>query len=157
MAKGISLRIDPFCSDDQRDFLNLASSSSKSPSSSSIFPYLRRLDIKDDMSSPRHKNPLLTLKLSSHSFLDATINDGLSDSPLYTIKTGNSSTTVLRYDPWEGPTNVADIQWPAHRPVKGKGKEEFKGVLVQTSGNRRKAVGHFLKYGTLSGCVSLSA
>jgi hypothetical protein len=76
---------------------------------------------------------------------------------LYKIKTGSTSTTVLRYDPWEGPTNIANIRWPLQTPVKGKGKDDLKGVFVQTNASRTKAVEHFLKYGKLSGCVSLRA
>jgi hypothetical protein len=95
----------------------------------------------------------LTLKLSSPSFLDSNVNDGLSDNPLYTIKTGSTSTTVLRYDPWAGNTEIADIRWPQRMPLKGKGKEDLQGVIVQVSGGEAKAVEQFLKFGTLSGCV----
>jgi hypothetical protein len=160
MAKGNPLRIDPFYPDGQRDFLNMPSSSkctlgggvvSSISTPSTIFPYLRRLDIREDLASRQQKNPLLTLKLSSPSFLDSKVHDGLSDNPLYTIETGSSSTSVLRYDPWEGHTKVADIRWTERMPIKGKGKENLQGVTVEMSGSRTKAVEQFLKYGTLSG------
>ena len=160
MTRGHPLRIDPFYLNPQHDFLNMASSSSFSASlpsaTSAIFPYLRRLDIRDDSTPPRmHKNPLLTLKLSSPSFLDSTVNDGLSDNALYTIKTRCTSTTVLRHDPWEGPTNIAEVHWPTKLPIKGKGKDDLKGVLVRTNGGPTRTVDNFLKVGTLSGCVHL--
>jgi len=159
MAKGNALRIDPFYPDGQQDFLNMPSSSkyplaglaSSTPTTSAIFPYLRRLDIREDLSSRRQKNPLLTLKLSSPSFLDSKVHDGLSDNPLYKIETSSTSTSVLRYDPWEGHTKVADIRWPERMPIKGKGKENLQGVTVEMSGSRTKAVEQFLKHGTLSG------
>ena len=160
MAKGNALRIDPFYPDGPQDFLNMPSSSkfplssvaSSAPTPSTIFPYLRRLDIREDLSSRHQKNPLLTLKLSSSSFLDSKVHDGLSDNPLYTIETGSTSTSVLRYDPWEGHTKVADIRWPERMPIKGKGKESLQGVTVEMNGSHTtKAVEQFLKHGTLSG------
>jgi hypothetical protein len=158
MAKGNSLRIDPFFPSAPDDFLTMPSSSKQLPSltpsaTSAILPYLRRLDIRDDIPSRLPKNPLLTLKLSTPSFLDSNVHDSLSDHPLYAIKTGTSSTTVLRYDPWEGPTNVADIRWPRQTPVKGKGKGkgDMHGVIIEMSGCRMKTADHFLKHTTLSG------
>ncbi|KIM83210.1 hypothetical protein PILCRDRAFT_819446 [Piloderma croceum F 1598] len=160
MAKGNALRIDPFYPDGQQDFLNMPSTSkfplgcsvaSSASTPSTIFPYLRRLDIREDRSSRQQKNPLLTLKLSSSSFLDSKVHDGLSDNPLYTIETGSTSTSVLRYDPWEGHTKVADIRWPERMPIRGKGKESLQGVAVEMNGSRTKAVEQFLKHGTLSG------
>jgi len=126
-----------------------------SSATSVIFPYLRRFDIREDI-SPRQqqKNPLLTLKLSAPSFLDSTVNDGLSDNPLYSIQTGCSRTAVVRYDPWEGHTEIAEIRWPQRMPIKGKGKDALQGVIVQMNGSRSKAAQHFLKYGTLSGSRS---
>lgn len=157
MAKGNPLRIDPFymSTNSTQDFLPLASSSSKSASlasSTSVkFPYLRKWDNRDEApSSKQQKKPLLTLKLSSSSFLETTVNDGLSTEPLYTLKTTSMGTSVTRYDPWEGPTTTADIQWPSQLPVKSKGRENFYGVTVRMNGNTRP-VEHFLKYGALSG------
>jgi hypothetical protein len=56
----------------------------------------------------------------------------------------------MRYDPWEGDAKIADIRWPNTVPIKGKGKEDMQGVVVQI-GSRTKAVEQFLKYGKLSG------
>lgn len=156
MAKGNPLRIDPFYPNGQQDFLPLASSSKSALSAlptSAIFPYLRKTDTKHDPPlSNKHKNPLLTLKLSSISFLDSTVNDGLSDNALYTIKTTSACTTVSRNDPWEGPTKVADLRWAKRSAMKGKGKENIQSSsVVEMNGGRTKTVEQFLRQGPFAG------
>lgn len=154
MVKGSLLRIDPFYPSDQVDFLPLpvpskySTGSMLSSVSPSPFSYLRGLE---DMSSRRQKKPLLTLKLSSPSFLDSKVHDGLSDNPLYVIETANTCTVVSRNDPWEGSTKTADIIWPKRIPVKSKGKQNMQGVQVQMHGGPSSSVEHVLKPGTLSG------
>ncbi|EGO00174.1 hypothetical protein SERLA73DRAFT_160158 [Serpula lacrymans var. lacrymans S7.3] len=94
---------------------------------SSIFPYLHRLDIGDDMYPRRQKMPLLTLELSSLSFLDSVAIDDVTGKPLYAVETVGSSTTIWRSDPWDGMTKAADIRWPKELHIKGKGKENVNG------------------------------
>jgi hypothetical protein len=126
----------------------LPHSSRTSVLSTVVFPYLRRLDIGDDMQT-HQKKPLITLKLSSPSFLDSVVNDTLTRHPLYVIKTVGTSTTISRSDPWEGVTKTADIKWPKLIPTKGKGKDSV-GVLVQMSGGRWKGAENLLKPSSLS-------
>ena len=59
-----------------------------------------------------HKSPLLGLKLSSNSFLDSSLEDDLSATTVYTIKTIEASTTVLRYGNEHDPLEIATINWP---------------------------------------------
>ena len=103
MAKGCLLRIDPFYPNDQLDFLPPVAPKKParimSATGPALFPNLRGLD--DIPSRRQQKKPLLTLKLSSPSFLDSKVNDGLSDNPLYTIETANTCTIVSRSDPWD--------------------------------------------------------
>jgi hypothetical protein len=145
---GTLLRIDPFYPSSHLDFLPLSGPSKSSAAlmssttSTSRFSYLRGLD---DISSRRQKKPLLTLKLSSPSFLDSKVHDGLSDNPLYVIETANTCTVVSRYDPWEGSTKTANIRWPKRIPVKSKGKQSMQGVSVQMHGSPESAVDHVLK------------
>lgn len=116
--------------------------------SSVVFPYIRRLDISDDMFARPQKNPLLTLKLSSILFLDSVVNDDLTRHPLYTIKTVGTSTVITRSDPWEGVSKTAEIKWPRTPPVKGKGKESD-GILVHMAGDRWKSSEALLKSGSI--------
>ncbi|KAH7888846.1 hypothetical protein F5I97DRAFT_1925404 [Phlebopus sp. FC_14] len=118
---------------------------------SNIFPYLHRLEIVDDMPSRYKKSSLLTLKLSSPSFLDAVAMDLASDRPLYSVETVNSSTTIWRSDPWDGSAKIADIRWPRELPLKGKGRDNTHGALVQMNGSRWKETSSFLKDGSI-GC-----
>ncbi|KAF7965166.1 hypothetical protein HWV62_45276, partial [Athelia sp. TMB] len=131
------------------------SSTGLTPSTSAIFPYRRKGDSSDDFPSSKQKNPLLTLKLSSPSFLDSSVSDGLSDNALYTIKTTSTCTTILRNDPWEGTNKVADIRWAKKSAMKGKSKDSLQGSVVEMIGSgRTKPVEQFLKFGALSGARS---
>lgn len=94
-------------------------------------PSLRWWD--GDKVPTHHKSPLLDLKLSSHSFLDCSIKDNLSATPLYTIKTTGSSTAVIRCNGEEIPLNVATIKWPG----RNKGREDDQNCpLIQMRGCR---------------------
>ena len=73
-------------------------------------PSLRWWD--GDKTPTHHKLPLLGLKLSSNSFLDSTLEDDLSAATVYTIKTTEASTTVLRYGNEGNPLEIATINWP---------------------------------------------
>lgn len=115
-------------------------------------PYLRRLEGGDGAYT--HKTPLLTLRLSSHSFLDSTLKDDLSPFPLYTIKTAIMTTSIVRADPWDARTKTADIKWPKIVPTKSKGKNVPDGVLVQLKGSRWKGGDSFLKPSASKKCVA---
>ena len=160
MRKSTSIRIDPFYPDDTQDSYLLLNPPSKGhlvSTTSAIFPYLRKLDIRDELSSPKpqQKKALLTLKLSSTSFLDTDVNDGLSNDPLYKFKTIDMCTTLMRYDPWDGSTKIAEIRWPRQTPVKAKGKENMQDVFIRMNGHT-KPVESFLKFVTLSAYVYYS-
>ncbi|KAJ7495893.1 hypothetical protein B0H11DRAFT_2001076 [Mycena galericulata] len=113
---------------------------------SAVVPRLRRY--QDDMPVHHHKSVLVTLKLSSQSFLDSVIKDDASRNPLYVIRTAGTSTSVLRADPWDGLTKTAEIKWPQRIPTKGKTKETL-GVLVQMSDGRWQTGDTILKPGTI--------
>lgn len=119
-----------------------------------VLPYLRRLDISDDMAI-NQKTPLLTLKLSSPSFLDSVVHDEFTRHPLYVIETRSTKTTVVRSDPWEGTTDTAKIEWPKLLPLKGKGKSDIDSVLVKMRGGRYQSGGSVLRSGSLMRYVQL--
>ncbi|KAJ7899039.1 hypothetical protein B0H13DRAFT_2196199 [Mycena leptocephala] len=115
---------------------------------SSVLPALRRSETMIDDMPTHHKSVLVTLKLSSTSFLDSVVKDDASRNPLYVIRTTGTSTSVLRSDPWDGLTKTAEIKWPKVIPTKGKTKETL-GVLVQMSDGRWQTGDTILKPGTL--------
>ncbi|KAK7053246.1 hypothetical protein VNI00_003872 [Paramarasmius palmivorus] len=132
-------------------YLPEARTSRTSVISSAVLPYLRRLDITDDMLA-QPKNPLLTLLLSSTSFLNTKVQDGVSGYPLYTIKTESTVTTISRSDTWGESSKAACIRWPKHVPHQGK-SEKGKGtedVEVQIRGGRSKSADDFLSPATTS-------
>ncbi|KAG1752901.1 hypothetical protein EDB19DRAFT_1903282 [Suillus lakei] len=115
---------------------------------SAIFPYLHRLEIRDDMASRRQQRPLLILKLSSPSFLDSVATDVVAETPLYSVETVGSSTTVWRSDPWGASVKIADICWPKDLPLKGKGRDTH-GAIIQMGDPRWRDTDSYLKYGSL--------
>jgi hypothetical protein len=91
----------------------------------------------DAIEPPAHtKPPLLTLKLSSRSFLDSTIGDGTLRGPLYEIKTVGTVTTILMYDDKRISVQAASIKWPRMLPTKTVGKGYTDGVQIQLRGAR---------------------
>ena len=76
-------------------------------------PSLRWWDSYGDKTPAHHKSPLLGLKFSSNSFLDSSLEDDLSATTVYTIKTIEASTTVLRYGIEDNPLEIATIKWPS--------------------------------------------
>lgn len=91
----------------------------------------------DAVEPPVHtKSPLLTLKLSSRSFLDSTVGDGMLKSPLYEIKTVGTATTVLMNDDKRTSVQTASIKWPRMLPTKTVGKGYTDGVQIQLRGVR---------------------
>lgn len=115
----------------------------------SVVPYFRRFD--GDDSPAQQKLPLLTLQLSSPSFLDSFVTDDVTDQPLYTMKTVGTTTTIKRADPWDGDTKTAELRWPKIPPEKGKGVSD--GVLVQMRGVRFKGSETLLRRGHILRCV----
>ncbi|KAG6886882.1 hypothetical protein C0992_001789 [Termitomyces sp. T32_za158] len=92
------------------------------------------------------KTPLLTLKLSSPSFLDATVtDDNVTEQPLYTVTTVGPITTIKRADPWDGDTITAEIRWSRIVPQKAKNSD---GVFVQMRGSRWERIETFLRRGS---------
>ena len=65
----------------------------------------------DGKTPTHHKSPLLGLKLSSKSFLNTSLEDDLSATTVYTIKTTEASTAVLRYGNENNPLDIATINW----------------------------------------------
>jgi hypothetical protein len=117
----------------------LPSQSFSSTSRMSILPSVRiplmRRSENDD--PPSHsKEPLLTIKLSSLSFLDSSVLEITSQSTIYTISTTGTSTTVLRNDARRGSVKTAVIKWPRVLPTKQSGKDSTECVLVQMKGSR---------------------
>lgn len=128
-------------------FSESSSSNHRSSILSSVkFPSLRRLDTSEGVH--HGKSPLLILKLTSSSFLHAVVEDETRHN-LYTIRTHDNTTTVMRSDPWEGMTKTADIRWPEN-PIALKGKGKSGGVQVQMRGNRWVDGEAFLRTGSSS-------
>jgi hypothetical protein len=120
----------------------------------SVVPKLRRLDSRDDMQT-QQKSPLLTLTLSSPSFLDSVVHDNFSDVPLYVIKTLGPSSTIERADlrgEVHPRTATANIKWPKAAPASSKGVSD--GTLIQLRGARWKGCESLLRRGALPGCVT---
>ncbi|KAL0564840.1 hypothetical protein V5O48_017197 [Marasmius crinis-equi] len=112
-----------------------------------VLPYFRRLDISDnDMSAQPTDDPLLTLTLSSASFLDSTAHEAQSSFPLYNIKTEGILTEVSRSNDWGTTTQAASIKWPKQLPEhKSKGKHKSSDdAQLQVRGGRWKSLESFL-------------
>jgi hypothetical protein len=122
----------------------------KSPSAPNV---LRRLKAQDPANSTQSStHPLMTLRLSSPSFLDSVVHDGASENPLYVIDTDNNITKVRRSDP-KGFVNVSRVRWPTdfHKSSFRKNKG-LTGVEVVFGKGHWKPADEFLgySYGTLS-------
>ncbi|KAF8520364.1 hypothetical protein BU17DRAFT_88953 [Hysterangium stoloniferum] len=64
---------------------------------------------------------LLTLRLSSPSFLETILTD--NNQPVYSTETSENTTSLFRCHPYHGLTPVANIHWPKRASPKGKGKD----------------------------------
>jgi hypothetical protein len=119
----------------------------KSPASSTTPAVLRRLKSPDTATStqPTH-HPLMTLRLSSPSFLDSVIHDGSSDNPLYVIDTDDNVTKLRRSDP-KGFVKVCSVRWPTEpvRSISRKNKDLI-GVEVAFGRGTWKSADDFLGY-----------
>ena len=93
-----------------------------------LMPSLRWWD--GDKTPTHHKTPLLGLKLSSNSFLDSSLEDDLSATTVYTIKTTEATTTVLRYGNEDNPLEIATINWPTAVST-GEAREDDNPPLVK--------------------------
>lgn len=120
------------------------------PSTSAVFPSLRKLDLPMDQS---HDSPLLTLNLSAPSFLDAVVKDEFSDSPLYIIETHRDRTGIFRCET-ENITSVAKVQWPSRSKIISANAVALSGISIQIHGGRWRPAEEFLKFGSLFTYVS---
>ncbi|KAF9792910.1 hypothetical protein BJ322DRAFT_85478 [Thelephora terrestris] len=120
------------------------------PSTSAIFPTLRKLDLPMDQS---HESPLLTLNLSAPSFLDAVVKDEFSDSPLYIIETHRDRTSIFRCET-ENIASVIKVQWPSRSKIISANAIALSGISIQMHGGRWKPAEEFMKFGSLFTYVS---
>lgn len=115
------------------------------PSTSAVFPRLRKLDLSEDQS---HESPLLTLNLSTPSFLDAVVKDEFSDSPLYITETHQDRTSIYRCEA-ENMTSVAKIQWPSNSKMISANAVALSGIFIQIHDGKLRPAEEFLKFGSL--------
>lgn len=103
-----------------------------------VVPYLRRLDVGDSKPGPSTGKPsLVTLTLSSPSFLDSKLTDE-SGHALYRITTKGTGTTLSRAD-WHSSIRIGDLKWPLRIDTRAD------TVLVQVRGESYKLSTHILK------------
>jgi hypothetical protein len=108
---------------------------------SSVVTKLRHSDIPSA--------PLLTLKLSSPSFLDCLVTDERNEELLYSIKTVGRSTSIKSTGSrLETDTNMstADIKWPTAAGLRDNRTSD--GVEIQLRGARWLGSGKLLRHGT---------
>ncbi|KAI0075773.1 hypothetical protein K474DRAFT_1708768 [Panus rudis PR-1116 ss-1] len=136
------------------------------PSTSSVFPSLRRLDTSGPpaasvrsaarmsaagagLGSTRSSSkptPLLSLKLTGPSFLDVVIRDRANKEPVYICETVRDSTSIYRLNAeTEEATKVATVHWPS-TITRSKSKS---GRTVQMANDRWRDAEEFLKLGPL--------
>ena len=127
-----------------------STSSDSQPSTSAVFPTLRKLDLP--MDEP-NESPLLTLTLSAPSFLDVVVKDEFSDGPLYIVETHRDRTGIYRCET-ENITSVAKVQWPSRSKMISASAVALSGVSVQMHGGRWRPAEEFLKFGSLFAYVS---
>jgi len=119
---------------------------------------LRRLKLPDAATTQPTHHPLMTLRLSSPSFLDSVVHDGSSDNPLYVIDTDDNVTKIRRSDP-RGFVKVCSVRWPTD-PIKSisRKNKDLVGVEVAFGKGAWKTADEFLgySYSSLSRFVPLS-
>ncbi len=118
----------------------------KSSASSTTPTVLRRLKSPDTAATQPTHLPLMTLRLSSPSFLDSVVHDGSSDNPLYVIDTDDNVTKVRRSDS-RGFVKVCGVRWPMG-PVKSVSRKnkDLVGVEVAFGKGTWKSADDFLGY-----------
>jgi hypothetical protein len=105
-------------------------------------------DGKDTLSTQVSKKVLISLRLSSSSFLDSTVIDASTREELYVIRTQDMCTTISRYIPKLGPLVTTDIRWTKQTATKAK-RKDVAGVLIQMKDDRWKPGDAFLSPPTL--------
>ncbi|KAI9429999.1 hypothetical protein H4582DRAFT_2087819 [Lactarius indigo] len=132
---------------------SLAGRLKSSASASSTSSVLRRLKSPDPAASSQSStSPLMTLRLSSPSFLDSVVHDGSSENPLYVIDTDDNITKVRRSDP-KGFVNVSRVRWPTNfQKSSFRKNKDLTGVEVVFGKGHWKPADEFLgySYGSLS-------
>lgn len=130
----------------------------KSSASLATPTVLRRLKSPENAATQPAHHPLMTLRLSSPSFLDAVVHDGSSDNPLYVIDTNDNLTKVRRSDS-RGFIKVCGIRWPTD-PIKSisRKNKDLVGVEVSFGKGTWKSADDFLgySYSSLSRLVTLT-
>lgn len=119
----------------------------KSSASSTTPSVLRRFKSPDNATSTQSTHhPLMTLRLSSPSFLDSVVHDGSSDNPLYVIDTDDNVTKVRRSD-LKGFIKVCSVRWPTD-PVRfmSRKSKDLIGVEVAFGKGTWKSADDFLGY-----------
>ncbi|KAI0032258.1 hypothetical protein K488DRAFT_70801 [Vararia minispora EC-137] len=122
--------------------------------STSVFPAFRKQSADGSFSSPSTSSaspPIITLKLSSISFLDSVIHDGISDNPLYVIETEVNHTKIRRSDP-KGFINVARVLWRENTNYFSRSKKDLSGTQLAFGKGQWKPADEFLgfSYSSLS-------
>ena len=92
---------------------------------------------------------MLGLQLSSHSFLDSSIEDCLSAAPVYVTKTADAFTTVLRCSGEEDFIQIATIKWPGVVSTKDV-RKEHDHLLIKMRGCHWSRGQAFLRRGSNS-------
>jgi hypothetical protein len=125
------------------------------PSTPAVLRRLKSTDAATSKAKQQTHLPLMTLRLSSPSFLDSVVHDGSSDNPLYVIDTDDNVTKVRRSDP-KGFVKVCCVRWPTD-PIRSSHKnKDLSGVEVAFGRGTWKAADDFLgySYSSLSRFVS---
>jgi hypothetical protein len=111
--------------------------------SAAVVPFLRKPSTREDFAWRQQKEPLITLTLSSASFLNTLVNECHIKGPLYTVKTVGATTAIIRRDPWKGSCGAADLRWPMQAPARGTDNFVSEGTLL------RMVDGHWVASETL--------
>ena len=106
----------------------------------------------DGKTPTHHKSPLLGLKLTSKSFLNTSLEDDLSATTVYTIKTTEASTSVLRYGNEDSPLEIATINWPGAISTNDT-REDDNPPLIKMKDCRWSEGPVFLRPGSNPKCV----
>lgn len=118
----------------------------------STFPSLLRFT--SETSAAPEPEPLITLKLSSPSFLESVVHDDLSANPLYVIETQDNTTKIRRTDT-KGLINVSRVRWKENAKSSRRSRE-LVGIQVAFGKGPWKPAEEFLgySYGSLLRFVS---
>lgn len=109
---------------------------------SSGFPSLLRFT--SDVPAVPESEPLITLKLSSPSFLESVVHDDLSANPLYVIETQDNTTKIRRTDN-KGFLNVSRVRWRQNAKTSRRSRE-LVGIQVAFGKGPWKPAEEFLGY-----------